>query len=163
MVDGLKIYMCFMGNKKAGKTSMRSRLYDWLESIRNLLHVASEEQQSVGDVRLADASVEVERKHIELRIFAFEFLLDTSRHDVVGDTSEWLHADHVVASVLHEGDNLRRQEPTLAELGGKADDVLGVFADGLDVLFRFVIFELGSLRLQFLHHLTNQVVGHVDD
>ena len=92
--------------------------------MRGLFAVFDHEVETVEDVGLGGAAVEVEEKQVELRIYLFEAFLHPLRDDMVGYAAERLEADHVVDTVFGQMTDFAGQEPSLAEITGHVHHLL---------------------------------------
>ena len=80
--------------------------------------------ETVEDVGLGGAAVEVEEKQVELRIYLFEPFFHSFGDDMVGDTAERLQADDVGDPVFGQMADFAGQEPSLAEIAGHVHHLL---------------------------------------
>ena len=81
----------------------------YLQRRGKLLEIVDEEQQTVGDVHLTDAGIEVNAEQIHVGVELLDAAFHTSGDDVVGDATERLERDDVIDTVFGKFRHLGRE------------------------------------------------------
>ena len=89
--------------------------------------------QTVGDIGIGCAGIEIEEKQRQMRVEIFVTAFDTFTNDVVGYAAEGLQRDHFVDALIRQVAYLAGQEPALAEVCGGVDDAAALVPDIHDI------------------------------
>ena len=92
--------------------------------------------QTVGDIGIGCAGIEIEEKQRQMRVEIFVTALYTFADDVVGYAAERLQRDHFVDAVIRQVAYLAGQEPSLAEVRGGVDHTAALVPDVHDICER---------------------------
>ena len=92
-----------------------------------------QKMQSVGDIGVGCAGIEVEEKQRQMRVEIFVTAFDSFADDVVGNAAEGLQRDHFVDAVIRQVAYLAGQEPSLAEVRCGVDDAAALVPDVHDI------------------------------
>ena len=89
--------------------------------------------QTVGDIGVGCACIEVEEKQRQMRVEIFVTALYSFADDVIRYASERLQRDHFVDAMIRQVAYLAGQEPSLAEVRSGVDDAAALVPDIHDI------------------------------
>ena len=94
--------------------------------------------QTVGDIGIRCAGIEIEEKQRQMRVEVLVTAFDTFADDMVRNAAERLQRDHFVDAMIRQVAYLAWQEPSLAEVCGGVDDAAALVPDIHDICERSV-------------------------
>ena len=113
----------------------RSREKERSERKERLLQ---QKVQTVGDIGIGCAGIEVEEKQRQMRVEIFVTALYSFADDMVRYAAERLQRDHFVDAMIRQVAYLAGQEPALAEVRSRVDDTAALTPDIHDIRERSV-------------------------
>ena len=92
-----------------------------------------QKMQTVGDIGVGCAGIEVEEKQRQMRVEIFVTALYSFADDMVRNAAKRLQRDHFVDAMICQIAYLAGQEPSLAEVCGGVDDAAALTPDVHDI------------------------------